>query len=690
MIFWNQIRFLLCLIRARWFVFRHRRKAPRGFDPVASDIAQAYSQTSWGKDALDDPLLIDGMTDFSGGQQSFLRSTIIPPNAYQLGVNGWVRDNYEFRTRPGADRIVGGALPGIPVNLPANYAAYAATVNLTANTSYVLMVGANEVNINMTNVASVVPAPSPFIGGSGTSAQMLGIGQSIQFTTGNAAAVLTLQITAPSSATAAVTATLFQVSNVQIQNSTCLGLYYYDTPNYEQLLAAFNGNLWIYQGGAWAVSLYAPAPNRLAWEQGIDQLLISDGQNPMEIYDGQNFNPTTTVGSPGPGPNDPPQGATILCFHQGCMFAAGIPPINASNQYPGTGIFSDTVMVSNSLAFGTGAWNNTTRSFRVGSGDGEAVVAMASIQDQVLCCFKQDSVWLVNTGSTPNPSQFAANNAVASLSQGIGIVGRDAWCAYGNDLLFMAQDGIRSVQRMQAAAGQWQLTAPLSLPIQDVIMTINWQYAFLICAKKYQEFAFFFVPTGSSTVNNTVIVYNGRINCFVGTFTNWNGQAVEITRFSGINRLVFGDTQYSVNMFKDYADGTTDSTYLDNGVSFPCQLSTRSFQHNDFVLDKQPDHAIIRFSAGNSNVEVQWYGDLVLNQTWTVNPLPKGSILGVTTILPFQLSSVGPTVWKKSLRASKSENEGYFSLSSTSGWWWLRQVWCEAFAQPPKETFSNN
>lgn len=664
----QHLRLTLSLLAARALVTWRRWRAPRGFDPQAGDMQQVYSQTSWGKDALDDPLLIDGMTDFSGGQQSFLRATLIPSNAYQKGLNILVRDNYEARTRPGADMLMGDTPMGLDVVLPANYTGNSFSLNLTASTQYSFIVGANEIGFLSSLLNSDVGLT--YTGH---------IGQVITFTTAavGPAIVVTNGTGAPN---LPVTAVLLETTA-----ASCLGLYYFDTPNYQQLLAAFDGEIFAYAGGAWAQTAYTPSPTRLAMAQGVDKLLISDANNPIVLYDGLTFTPQITAPGPGSGPNDPPLGATILCFHQGCMFAAGIPPADNSNQYPGTPIFSDTIMVSNSLAIGSGQWNNVTRSFRIGNGDGQAVIALASIQDQTLCAFKSNSIWLANTSDTSNVFNFKADQATAALSQGIGIVGRDAWCAYGNDLLFMAQDGIRSVQRMQAAAGQWQLSAPLSLPIQDVIASINWAYAFQIVAKKYQEFAFFFVPTGISAVNNTVIVYNGRLNTFVGTFTNWNGQAVEITRFGGVNRLVFGGIQFDVNMWKDYADPKTDSTYTDNGMGYPSALSTRSFQHNDFVLDKQPHNAILRFTAGNATVNVSWYGDLADQKDWQVAPAPSGDILGVD-VLPFLLASTSPTKFQESIREAPPFNEGYLALSSTAGWWWLRQCWITAWANPLKET----
>lgn len=137
-------------------------------------------------------------------------------------------------------------------------------------------------------------------------------------------------------------------------------------------------------------------------------------------------------------------------------------------------------------------------------------------------------------------------------------------------------------------------------------------------------------------------------------------------------------------MWKDYADPTTDQTYMDNGVGYPTTLWTRSFQHNDFNLGKQPDHVTLRFTAGNATITATLVCDLEDQNSWTVAPAPTGAILGVTTILPFLLSSVKPSVWKKSVRTAPPANEAYIVLSSPAGWWWSRQIMLDAFANPPQ------
>lgn len=451
------------------------------------------------------------------------------------------------------------------------------------------------------------------------------------------------------------------------------GLYYFDTPQYEQLLASVNdgvggAGIWKFEAGGWSkIAGFAPgADNRMAWDQGVDLMLLSDGAGKFQTYDGAAF---TDCGN---GPTDPPVGCTIVRFHAGRMFLSGLATLN------------DTIFVSLLLEFGSGKWDLVTRSFRIGNGDGQAVVAMASMQDFTLCVFKTNSIWLVSTDPTKLPDNYAADQDTAALSKGIGCVGRDAWCAYENDILFMAQDGVRTVQRMQAAAGQWQLTAPLSQPIQTYIDRINRDAWAGICAKKHREFAFFFVPLDNSATNNYVLVWNGRLGKWMGVFTGWNGSYVEITRFLANNKLVFGDPMGLVNEWKDTNSATDDSTYTDNGAGYPSRAWPRSMLFNDAIANKNSYSATVRFSAGNAEVNLTWMQDLAVARTWSAQPQPTGDILGVD-VLPFLLASVSPVSVTRGLRGLSSFNEGFMKIECETGWFFLRNVTVGAFVNPLKD-----
>lgn len=539
-------------------------------------------------DQLDDVLSFELVQSFDGGVDMFRRSTLIDPNQSQLFVNVIVRDNYESRTRMGAD-----AIP---------------TVNA-----------------------------KPKVG------------------------------------TTAVRA-----------------LRYFSTSQYSQLLASldvggspgfakFEGNAWTDLTSSWAPSASDARP---AMAQGIEKVLISDGVGVPQIYDGAMFTATGT-GTPA---NDAPLGCTILCWHTVRMFASGV----AGNP--------DTIWVSNLLDFSDGQWSTTNRSFQIGGGDGDAIVALASMQSSVLCVLKQNSVWLVNTDPTfdsvDTPKQingFTAAAVPGNIGTYVGCVGRDAWCAYENDILFMGQNGVYSVQRMQAAAAQWQLSTPISQPIQPLIERINESAWDKIVATKFEEFAFFFVPLDNSLFNNAVLVYNGRLQRWMGAWmdtkanaSTWTGLCTEVTRFTNKPRLVFGDNAGRVNQWKNNLTVTDDTTYTDNGLGFGTKVWTKSWQFGDAICNKTGYNLQVRFTAGNANVNFSWVCDNVVLKTWTGEFQPTGDILGVGT-LPFLLASDAPSLFPEGVRGLPEFNEAYLRIESDTGWFFLRSVAAGSFQNPLSE-----
>ncbi|HEV2455103.1 MAG TPA: hypothetical protein VGY98_12635, partial [Verrucomicrobiae bacterium] len=391
-------------------------------------------------------------------------------------------------------------------------------------------------------------------------------------------------------------------------NAAVKTLAYFDTPQNKFLLAISNGVLRACAGQnqSWQSSFNGGAKytaantnTQVEIEQGVDTVLISDGVNALAILDGSLNLTTCTTGA-----SDPPAGATILCWHTGRMFAAGFSGIG------GGAIPRDTIAVSNLLAFGNGQWNLTTRSFRVGDGDGDPIVALYSMQDSNLAVFKANSIWLVNTPASADAAGFSATTDVESVAFGVGCVGKRALCGVANDIFFMAQDGVRSLQRMQAAAGQWQLSAPISQPVQKYIEQINPAAQSGIVATSYKEFVFFAVPLGTSTINNAVLVYNSRLGAWLGCWQNWTPAAWTISRFNGVPQLLFGDSNGYVNYWKDTASNTDPATYTDNGQNIATTIWTRSFQFLQAVNDKFPYNCLLRFTAGNAVVSLSAVADL--------------------------------------------------------------------------------
>lgn len=449
------------------------------------------------------------------------------------------------------------------------------------------------------------------------------------------------------------------------------GLIYFDTAATEQLLAGAATKIYAWGGSSWVEATgwtLTDGDLNFAAAQGVDKVLFSDGTQQMRTWDGANW--SAGLGST---PGDPPVGATILCWHGGRMFAAGFSGSVAGKE-------NDAIWVSSRLAYGSGNWDSISRQFRVGGGEGDPIKALASMQNFNLAVLKENSVWVVNSDPTQEPANFSASLAGDRLSDGIGVSGRDAWCRYGNDLLFFSRGGrgIYSLQRMMAAAGQYELSSPLSRPIQPYIDRINWNFAHLITAKKYKELALFSVPLDSSTVPNTVLVWNGRLGNWTGIWTGWTANSFEVTRFNGVNRLVYGDNAGLVRQWKDFSDSLDDATYTEDGAAIPTKFWTRSTLFNEPINNKNAYHAELRFSVSNALINVTAVADTADLKLWTVDARQSGVDLPIAE-LPFDLADPSTVTRRRGLRGTKPFNEAYLKIESTSGWWQLRNVSLSAF-----------
>jgi hypothetical protein len=431
---------------------------------------------------------------------------------------------------------------------------------------------------------------------------------------------------------------------------------------YNQLLAVSNGTVHAWDGNAWTVTNADPIPDRdVAMAQGMDKMLLSDGVGSMLIYDGTGWTACTD------GPLDPPVGATILCYHTGRMFAAGFDGGDAGKE-------TDAIWASEFMSVGNGNWTSE-RQFRIGKGEGDAIVAMASLQQNVMAVLKGNSVWLVRCD--PANSTYEAGQAVESISSGIGCVGRRAFCVFGNDLLFMARDGVRSLQRMEAAASQFQVSAPLSRPVQPLIDRINWEYASTICAVKHREYALFAVPLDSAIYPDTVLVWNGRLEKWVGVWTGWSPMAFCVTHFNDTDQLAIGQYDGKVRKWKLENSATDDATYQEDGTFVQAKANTRSFLFGEPINDKDGNHTEIRFAGSNGVINLTLVSDDADVKSWNLDVQPANPVLPQD--LPFTLVNPVNTPKRNSLRGLPAFSECYLQIEGQSGWFSIRNLTLSAF-----------
>lgn len=442
------------------------------------------------------------------------------------------------------------------------------------------------------------------------------------------------------------------------------GLKYFDVSGpteIEQLVAVREGTYFSWDGSAWTemVGFFTEDVNvRVAMAQGVDKLLVCDGTTPM-IWDGTEW--STASGSD---TNDVPKTTTILLWHAGRMWAAG---------FPGDveGLEDDALWGSALLSFGPGGWDKTKRNFRVGGGEGDPIVGLATLDKFTLAVMKRNSIHLITTPPNTDFTNFTDDLAPEVLSYGAGLVSKRGFCKSGNDLLYVANDrNIRSLQRMQAAAGQYQLSAPLSQPLQPYIDRINWNFAHTICAQSYREYALFAVPLDAATYPTAVLVWNSRLQRWIGIWTGWTPQDWEVTRFGGVQRLVFGDFPGDVKQWKDWKDQGDDATYKDDENPIFSKFSSRSMLFGEPLNEKASHHSEFRFGSSNATVQMGLVADNADLFSWTGNLTQQGPDLPLD--LPFDLVNPTNRPIRRGLRGLRRFNEVYATIESTEGWWALR------------------
>lgn len=147
---------------------------------------------------------------------------------------------------------------------------------------------------------------------------------------------------------------------------------------------------------------------------------------------------------------------------------------------------------------------------QVSPGDGEKITALKTLflpnsNEELLIIFKERSTYLL---SGNDPDTFT----LQKISGEFGAVSHQGVIIVGNELMFLSPEGITS---LSTATTQGNIiTGFLSSAIQPQIASLNRSAlggSFAVHLRQRQE-VWWFVPNGSYTQNQTVLVYNYGIN----------------------------------------------------------------------------------------------------------------------------------------------------------------------------------
>ncbi len=148
--------------------------------------------------------------------------------------------------------------------------------------------------------------------------------------------------------------------------------------------------------------------------------------------------------------------------------------------------------------------------FRINRGTADRLVGFTPYLENQLLVFFRNSIHLINNVATTSAA------AVFEITRQRGCVARKSVAASGPQIYFLSDDGVFTLQQgLDPAKGLGVAISkvsgeaiPLSRPIQDQFKEVNYASADKACGIVFDNKYFLACPTGSSTDNNKVFVYD--------------------------------------------------------------------------------------------------------------------------------------------------------------------------------------
>ena len=394
-------------------------------------------------------------------------------------------------------------------------------------------------------------------------------------------------------------------------------IHFFDSDSRERVIAAVNSSIYeITASGtvtaiAVAASKLSSATNPAYMCQVADKMYWSSDTTTTKIfelkYSGGAWVKTDSTDTTFPA------NSKYLVANAGRVFAYD----PSGNQ-----IFVSTILpdlAATSTLFTLGA--TTINPFKVGTG-AETVTGMYSWVGFNVVVFCENSIYLVDTNPL-TAAAASAGNATSSfnirqVSNLSGAVSHRAIAQVGEDLLFLARDGVRSLKRTMAEEMVAEQSGVISYPIQDLIDSINWNAAVQkATATFWNGLLLISVPILSSTENNCCLVYSANTSSWIGYWQGnasynikptdfcvsaFNGYAEKLLTLDKVgNPLEFRDYVSPENaVATDYQDNFDGSNYRDTAW----QALTRGMTIGDQLSPKSPEFVEWEFDRSNAKVDI--------------------------------------------------------------------------------------
>jgi hypothetical protein len=342
-----------------------------------------------------------------------------------------------------------------------------------------------------------------------------------------------------------------------VADTAIQGLGEFDITSTETLLAVCNNALYsTSDNSTWnTVSGYtATSGANVEFVQLGGKVFIMDGTQAMHSYQ------SGTVISEGTGGNNAPIAAFGIA-HLGQLIVGGNPSVR------------DLLAASYSGNGSGGNWSTSERQIQVGEEDGDSLKALCTWYGTLFVAAKEYSLYVID--GSPLEKNMAMWQ-VETISDTIGCVAHRTMKKFGNDVLFLSQDGVRSLV-LTKEGGKDRLSKPLSWPMQSIIDRINWTHAHKSCAIAFDNRYMIALPIDSATSPNYVLVYNERIGQWTGYWTGWTPRVFLHSKLSNRKRCLFGQNDGKVRKWNFDASTASTSSYQDDSTDIATTIIGRNF-----------------------------------------------------------------------------------------------------------------
>jgi hypothetical protein len=270
----------------------------------------------------------------------------------------------------------------------------------------------------------------------------------------------------------------------------------------------------------------------------------------------------------------------------------------------------DEILISDILD--TDTYDQVYGQFRFNAGKSDFNVGMLSFSDDKLVVFNRNSIHIVvgNGDLSGFQSQL--------LTDEVGLTARNSVIQVGNQILFLSDNGVYGLNFVDLYNLRGN-EVPLSESIQKTIDTINKAHVDKASAVYFDNKYYLAVPTGTSEVNNTLLIYNFLNKSWesIDTVNNVDTDGNSFSSFEFTKLLVAGkglkrgvyvtNTDGGIHKLEVFDDGidrviTDIGTTTEKETRVQGSASTRMFTLGSIDRKKFKDFEIhLESSADNSS-----------------------------------------------------------------------------------------